>query len=98
VVIVKAFTVAFLVSRLCLESRGLSEMWISQNALPELIPPPEKDHLSIYIMRAISKISQPEVRARLVTYVLSLLIPNESMKNYYATYEARIHTLGSNTD
>lgn len=75
-VTVKAFSVAFLVSRLSLESRRLSEQWISQNALPELIPPSEKDHLSVYIMRAISKISQPEIRARLITYVLSLLIPN----------------------
>lgn len=75
-VTVKAFSVAFLVSRLSLESRRLSEMWINQNALPELIPPYEKDHLSVYITRAISKISQPEIRARLITYVLSLLIPN----------------------
>lgn len=95
---IKGYIVALMALRLCSDKRDLCEKWIMTTPLPTYIPPGEKDHLCIYIIRSINYIPIPELQAKLIVYVLTFMLQSIEMMKYYSDYEARIHVVGGSAD
>ena len=84
----KALIIGFIVIKIY--PNAVTESWLLSKALPELVPPWEKDHLAIYIMKSVRYFRPVAARGKLVAYVLRLIMPDEKLKKYWELYADNI--------
>jgi hypothetical protein len=73
------------------DPNGEAYQFLQSKSLPESIPPYEKSHFTIYLIRIVNLVQSAEYKAYLIKEILKLMYPNVKYQSFLNSYEEKLY-------